>query len=87
MRFQTAMAFPGGHAASQLVGFAWAVIASRLLTLSLHVLLWEWRLGLHPVDMRHRASRDYWLNTLHTLLAQGREPLTKSTWLDRQASV
>ena len=45
------------------------------------------RLGLHPVDMRHRASRDYWLNTLHTLLAQGREPLTKSTWLDRQASV
>lgn len=32
-----------------LIGFAWAVIASRLLTLGLHVLLWEWRLGLHPV--------------------------------------
>ena len=32
-----------------LVGFAWAIIASRLLTLGLHILLWEWRLGLHPV--------------------------------------
>jgi hypothetical protein len=36
--------------------------------------------------MRHRASREYWLNTLRSLLAQGREPLTKSAWLDRQAS-
>jgi predicted deacetylase len=44
------------------------------------------RLGLHPVDMRHRTSREYWLNTLRSLLAQGREPLTKSAWLDRQAS-
>lgn len=44
------------------------------------------RLGLHPVDMRHRSSRDYWLNTLRSLLAQGREPLTKSAWLDRKAS-
>lgn len=42
------------------------------------------RLGLHPVDMRHASARNYWLDTLHTLLAQGREPLTKSAWLDRQ---
>lgn len=42
------------------------------------------RLGLHPVDMRHRSSRDYWLQTLDKLLLQGREPLTKSTWLERQ---
>jgi len=37
-----------------LIGFAWAVIASRLLTLGLHVLLWHWRLGLHPV------AADWW---------------------------
>ncbi|MBF8755088.1 DUF2334 domain-containing protein [Pseudomonas guariconensis] len=43
------------------------------------------RLGLHPVDMRHRAAREYWLQTLQTLLAQGRQPLTKSAWLARQA--
>ncbi|MNM61623.1 hypothetical protein D3C81_729280 [compost metagenome] len=43
------------------------------------------RLGLHPVDMRHRSSREYWLRTLQSLLLQGREPLTKSAWLDRQA--
>lgn len=42
------------------------------------------RLGLHPVDMRHRSSREYWMNTLRTLIAQGRQPLTKSAWLDRQ---
>jgi predicted deacetylase len=42
------------------------------------------RLGLHPVDMRHRSSRNYWLRTLDNLLLQGREPLTKSAWLERQ---
>ncbi|MFJ4395836.1 DUF2334 domain-containing protein [Pseudomonas sp. NPDC089396] len=42
------------------------------------------RLGLHPVDMRHRSSRNYWLATLDHLLLQGREPLTKSAWLERQ---
>ncbi|MFJ4067491.1 DUF2334 domain-containing protein [Pseudomonas sp. NPDC089996] len=42
------------------------------------------RLGLHPVDMRHRSSRNYWLRTLENLLLQGREPLTKSAWLERQ---
>jgi len=42
------------------------------------------RLGLHPVDMRHRFSRDYWLYTLQRLLADGRAPLTKIDWLDRQ---
>lgn len=40
------------------------------------------RLGLHPVDMRHATSRDYWLDTLRELLAEGRVPLTKSAWLD-----
>lgn len=42
------------------------------------------RLGLHPVDMRHRFSRDYWLHTLQRLLAEGRMPLTKIDWLTRQ---
>ncbi|AMT90484.1 MULTISPECIES: DUF2334 domain-containing protein [Pseudomonas] len=42
------------------------------------------RLGLHPVDMRHRFSRDYWLHTLQRLLAEGRVPLTKIDWLTRQ---
>lgn len=37
-----------------LIGFASAVIASRLLTLALHIALWQWRLGLHP-----RAA-DWW---------------------------
>ncbi|TDF81787.1 DUF2334 domain-containing protein [Pseudomonas sp. H9] len=39
------------------------------------------RLGLHPVDMRHSASRHYWMHTLQALLRQGRTPLTKSAWL------
>lgn len=43
------------------------------------------RLGLHPVDMRHEFSRNYWMQTLQQLLRQGRTPLTKSAWLtDRQ---
>lgn len=42
------------------------------------------RLGLHPVDMRHRFSRDYWLRTLERLLADGRVPLTKIDWLAQQ---
>ncbi|AUA31997.1 DUF2334 domain-containing protein [Pseudomonas sp. SGAir0191] len=44
------------------------------------------RLGLHPVDMRHRYSRDYWLRTLEKLIEDGREPLTKSAWLERQVA-
>jgi predicted deacetylase len=39
------------------------------------------RLGLHPVDMRHELSRNYWLQTLRNLIEHGRKPLTKSTWL------
>lgn len=39
------------------------------------------RLGLHPVDMRHEFSRNYWLQTLRQLLEQGRLPMTKSVWL------
>lgn len=42
------------------------------------------RLGLHPVDMRHRFSRDYWLHTLQQLLADGRVPMSKINWLSQQ---
>ena len=37
-----------------LLGFAWAVIASRLLALGLHIALWRVRLGLHWV------AADWW---------------------------
>jgi predicted deacetylase len=43
------------------------------------------RLGLHPVDMRHRFSRDYWLHTLERLLNEGRVPMTKMNWLAKQS--
>lgn len=43
------------------------------------------RLGLHPVDMRHRFSRDYWLHTLERLLNEGRVPMTKMNWLAQQS--
>ncbi|MCY1404567.1 hypothetical protein D9M71_197790 [compost metagenome] len=39
------------------------------------------RLGLHPVDMRHPFSRDYWLHALQRLLLDGRTPMTKAAWL------
>ncbi len=42
------------------------------------------RLGLHPVDMRHKFSRDYWLDLLKRLLAEGRQPMTKQQWLHQQ---
>jgi len=42
------------------------------------------RLGLHPVDMRHPFSRNYWLQTLERLLNDGREPMNKINWLARQ---
>ncbi|MGE8188907.1 DUF2334 domain-containing protein [Pseudomonas sp. NPDC086278] len=42
------------------------------------------RLGLHPVDMRHEFSRNYWLHTLKRLLAEGRVPMTKLQWLNLQ---
>ncbi|WP_339449360.1 polysaccharide deacetylase family protein [Pseudomonas sp. EA_5y_Pfl2_R50] len=42
------------------------------------------RLGLHPVDMRHGFSRDYWLHTLERMLADGRVPMTKINWLVQQ---
>ncbi|WP_166225895.1 DUF2334 domain-containing protein [Pseudomonas atagonensis] len=42
------------------------------------------RLGLHPVDMRHGFSRDYWMTTLERLLADGRTPMTKINWLTQQ---
>lgn len=44
------------------------------------------RLGLHPVDMRHEFSRQYWLQTLKRLLAEGRVPMTKANWLALQRS-
>lgn len=40
------------------------------------------RLGLHPVDMRHRAARDWWLSTLQALLLQ-RRAMTKGAWLEQ----
>ncbi|WP_428984980.1 hypothetical protein [Pseudomonas koreensis] len=42
------------------------------------------RLGLHPVDMRHAFSREYWLHTLERLLAEGRKPMNKIDWLIQQ---
>jgi predicted deacetylase len=42
------------------------------------------RLGLHPVDMRHEFSHQYWLHTLKRLLAEGRVPMTKTSWLTLQ---
>ncbi|WP_223511821.1 DUF2334 domain-containing protein [Pseudomonas sp. GL-B-19] len=42
------------------------------------------RLGLHPVDMRHAFSRNYWLQTLKRLLDEGRVSMTKSQWLALQ---
>ena len=42
------------------------------------------RLGLHPVDMCHEFSRNYWLQTLKRLLDEGRVPMTKARWLERQ---
>ncbi len=42
------------------------------------------RLGLHPVDMHHAFSRNYWLQTLKRLLDEGRVPMTKSQWLALQ---
>jgi predicted deacetylase len=42
------------------------------------------RLGLHPVDLRHAFSREYWLHTLERLLAEGRKPMNKIDWLIQQ---
>ncbi len=38
------------------------------------------RLGLHPVDLRHRGVRNYWLETIRKLLCC-RTPMTKCRWL------
>ena len=43
------------------------------------------RLGIHPVDMRHQYSRQYWLDTLSRLLDAGRVPTTKIDWLRKHA--
>jgi predicted deacetylase len=45
------------------------------------------RLGLHPADMRHGFSRNYWLQTLKRLLADGRVPMTKAGWLAAQTTL
>jgi predicted deacetylase len=45
------------------------------------------RLGVHPVDMRHEFSRNYWLHTLRRLLADGRVPMTKANWLAAQTTL
>lgn len=81
-------------AAIDAPGLVWSARSAWRRGLSKAVCEWQrkrWReadtlrLGLHPVDMRHRSSRQYWLDTLKVLLAQGREPLTKAAWLQRQA--
>lgn len=81
--------------AIQAPGLVWSARSAWRRGLSRIVSDWrcrQWRqastlrLGLHPVDMRHPGSRNYWLDTLHSLLAEGREPLTKSAWLGRQGS-
>ncbi|MEB0039024.1 MULTISPECIES: polysaccharide deacetylase family protein [unclassified Pseudomonas] len=45
------------------------------------------RLGLHPVDMRHTFSRNYWLQLLQRLMDSGRTPMTKASWLATQRPV
>ncbi|MFC0267997.1 DUF2334 domain-containing protein [Kushneria aurantia] len=45
------------------------------------------RLGLHPVDMRHKMSRRWWLETLRHLLDEGYRPTTKIDWLQRRGVV
>ncbi|MFF7108769.1 DUF2334 domain-containing protein [Pseudomonas sichuanensis] len=74
-------------------GLVWSARSAWRRSLSKLINDWQYRrwqqagtlrLGLHPIDMRHPASRNYWLDTLHQLLAEGREPLTKCAWLDRQ---
>ncbi|MCM2130877.1 DUF2334 domain-containing protein [Larsenimonas rhizosphaerae] len=39
------------------------------------------RLGLHPVDMRHKVAFDYWLSAIEQMMDEGRAPLTKHQWL------
>jgi predicted deacetylase len=43
------------------------------------------RLGLHPQDLRQPASGNYWLAVIQRLLDEGRVPLTKQAWIERQA--
>lgn len=68
-------------------GSAWRRGASRLIS---DWRLKKWaregsvRLGLHPVDMRHPYSRQYWLDTLGQLLEKGWQPVTKHQWLAQQ---
>jgi len=38
------------------------------------------RLGVHPVDLKYRSVRRFWLETIEGMLSQ-RVPVTKSTWL------
>lgn len=45
------------------------------------------RLGLHPVDMRHAQSRDFWLATVQRLLLDGRVAQTKRDWLASTAAL
>ncbi|HEJ1944750.1 TPA: DUF2334 domain-containing protein [Pseudomonas aeruginosa] len=65
-------------------GLSWALSEQRRLAWCAAPVI---RLGLHPVDMRHRFSREYWLRTLRTLLSEGRQPLTKIDWLERRLAL
>ncbi|MCY1391133.1 hypothetical protein D3C76_364540 [compost metagenome] len=67
----------------------WRRAASRLLSAQREHSLRQAstiRLGLHPVDMRHRLSRDYWLQALQRLLREDRVAMTKAAWLATQDS-
>jgi predicted deacetylase len=57
----------------------WRRAASRVWNIHLlarHAQARVLRLGVHPVDLRHRAARQFWLDTVQTL-GSLRTPLTK----------
>lgn len=41
------------------------------------------RFGLHPADMRHAFSYDYWLKAIERFLCSGYAPRTKIGWLEQ----
>lgn len=62
-------------------GFSWALSESQLLGKSSAK---SWRLGLHPVDMRHEFSAMYWQRLVVRLLEKGFHPCTKNEWVAQQ---
>ncbi|MDY7561748.1 polysaccharide deacetylase family protein [Pseudomonas sp. 10B1] len=63
---------------------AWRRGVSKLVSDRLEIMFQKAqviRLGLHPVDMRHPFSRNYWLKLLQRLIDGGRTPMTKADWI------